>query len=352
MVILNEAKPKYDKLNELLEPYLLDIRFSNQVNIVIDLKEVLKKFFRPDISIENSQKTLIEEISSDILNIVGHYRNYFYKNGKYTTFYFVYSFDKCDIMISENAEYKKEYYEKYLNNENQQAVIAKKAAQVIERVCRNLPNVEFIESSKYDEFLVTKYLVSVFKQNELSIILTNDMIFHQLVYNQNVIILNLKGIKTELINFKNVLNILSKKDDIQFSANLYPLVLSIAGVKKYSITSVPGCAINKAITIINRLVLNDKIIDAPSVEVPIKFSELNSKDKLENIIINNSEKIISNYEFIRGDKLYSRNRLGITNATSTLENKIPSMSVLKSINAKVFTMFPLQLEMILKGERI
>lgn len=50
MVIFNEAKPKYEKLDELLNDQLQDIRFSNQVNIIIDLKEVFKKFFRPDIS--------------------------------------------------------------------------------------------------------------------------------------------------------------------------------------------------------------------------------------------------------------------------------------------------------------
>ena len=105
MVIFNEAKPKYTKLDELLEMYLNDIRFSNQVNIIVDVKELIRKFFRPDIIIDNrNRRSLIEEISSDIINTLGHYRNYFYKKGKYTTFYFLYSFDKCQTLLSENSD--------------------------------------------------------------------------------------------------------------------------------------------------------------------------------------------------------------------------------------------------------
>ena len=111
MVIFNEAKPKYEKLDELLEEYIQDIRLSNQVNIIIDLKEILKKFFRPDVTSDNfSHRALIEEISSDIINTVGHYRNYFYKKGKYTNFYFLYSYEKCEKLIAENPNYKKDYY--------------------------------------------------------------------------------------------------------------------------------------------------------------------------------------------------------------------------------------------------
>ena len=93
MVIFNEAKPKYEKLDELLENYNQDIRLANQVNVIIDVKEITKKFFRPDVSSNIfSEKALKEEISSDLINTIGHYRNYFYKKGKYTNIFLLYSY--------------------------------------------------------------------------------------------------------------------------------------------------------------------------------------------------------------------------------------------------------------------
>ena len=44
MVIFNEAKPKYEYLTMLLEDYINNIRYSNQVNIIVDLKEILRKW--------------------------------------------------------------------------------------------------------------------------------------------------------------------------------------------------------------------------------------------------------------------------------------------------------------------
>ena len=105
MVILNEAKPKHEHLDEILEDQLQDIRFSNQVNIIVDLKEILRKFFRPDIDAEIiPRRQLLEEISADIINTIGHYRNYFYKKGKYTTFYILYSKEKCEEILKDEIK--------------------------------------------------------------------------------------------------------------------------------------------------------------------------------------------------------------------------------------------------------
>ena len=147
MVIFNEAKPKYEKLDELFEPYILDIRFSNQVNIIVDLKEIAKKFLRPDVIASNPRSALIEEISSDMINVISHYRNYFYKKGKYTTFYFLYSFEKCEELKKKNPNYKETYYEKYFDNEEAKVSLIKNSIKVVEKVISVVPNAFFIETS-------------------------------------------------------------------------------------------------------------------------------------------------------------------------------------------------------------
>ena len=59
MVILNEAKPKYEKLDELLEAYNQDIRLSNQVNIIIDVKGNYKEILSPRCLITDFFKEII-----------------------------------------------------------------------------------------------------------------------------------------------------------------------------------------------------------------------------------------------------------------------------------------------------
>ena len=49
MIVLNESKIKYELLNELFRDYLEDIQFSTNTNIIVDLKEVIRKLFRPEI---------------------------------------------------------------------------------------------------------------------------------------------------------------------------------------------------------------------------------------------------------------------------------------------------------------
>lgn len=351
MVIFNEAKPKYEKLDELLESYNQDLRLSSQVNIIIDLKEIVRKFFRPDVNIENfSQKILIEEISSDILNTIGHYRNYFYKKGKYTNFFILYSYSKCEKLLALNPEYKDEYYNKYFDDNDERTDIIKRSIQVVEKVSSVISHVNFIDTSKYDEFIYAKYIKNTIKQNELILILSNDDIFFQLL-DTNTVVLNLKGIKSDILTTKNAISILTKKDDYTFSSNLIPLLLAISGHKKYSIKGISSIALIKGCNIIQHLLNKELIKDVNSIEIPIEFSKLDPKNKLELSLINNKDTIIKNYELIRLDSLLYSSKVIIANDFIS-NGKIGSSNYFKDLNSKIFTSFPLQIEMILKGEKL
>lgn len=353
MVILNEAKPKYEKLDELLEPYLINILFSNQINIIIDLKELLKKFFRPDITIDNYvEKILLEEISSDILNTIAHYRNYFYKKGKYSNFFLLYSKRQCSEFVNEFSKYKEDYYAKYFNNEEDPKVdIIRRVVSAVEKVVEVIPNAFFYDTSDFDEFLAAKYIISNKNKNELCIILSNDQMFYQLVSN-NVIILNLKGIKTELINPDNVIkNIINEKDEVNItiSNNLLPLVFALSGIKKYSIKNIPGFAVKKSIKLLEKLKAEGKVDDLPSINIPIDFSKLGDT-KLENELKNNAEIISKNYSLIRGDEIYAKNKIKLSSQILFTKKEIGTALLFRQLNSNVFTLFPLLIDMLLKGE--
>jgi len=344
MIILNEIKIKYDHLDTLLEEKLQDIRFSNNVNVIIDLKEIYRKFFRPNmLTVEGSKKLIIEEISSDVINIISHYRNYFYKKGKYSSFYFLYSKEECEIFKKIYPEYKKSHYEKHFDSieDADKIAILKKVTEVLEKIIPNIPNTIFINTSKYDEFVVAKFIVAKSNSNEINIVLSNDEVFTQLV-DGHTFLLNIKGINTDLVDSSNaVANITKSKSKL--SSNMIPFILAFGGTKHYSLNNFPGIALIKAVNIIEQLLKENSLSDNSFVEFP-EF------DKTQNtFILENYNELKLNYEIITGNKVLFSNTTDI----STLFNKPKaphSWNYFLELNSKIFTNFPLMLDMMLKGE--
>lgn len=371
MVILNEAKPKYEKLNELLDEKLMDIRFSTQVNVIIDLKEIIKKFFRPDINPRNySLPNLCEEITSDIFSTVGHYRNYFYKKGKYTNFYILDSIGRSSELDSMYDGYRKDFYDKYVGTKvnvdktNQDEYLKnidddeyKRYAleRIIKAVSLGLklfPHVYYISTSDFSDIAYAKLLIQNIKPNELVFILTNDQILFQLV-SKNVSIITTKGIKSELITPDNLYKTITNKDDGEpFSHELLPLVLSISGVKKYSIKNINNVAINKAIVIVKSLIDSGKLEQNGTIDFPINFSSLDKSNKVENILINNKDIISLNYNIIRGDLMMNKHKKVMLDKINADIARRYSIGEIKRLNETVFKNFPLQLDMLIKGERL
>lgn len=353
MIILNEAKPKYEKLDELLQSQLLDIRFSQQVNIFVDVKEITKKFFRPDISPQTQKPgLLIEEISADIINIISHYRNFFYKKGKYTSFYFLYSSKKCDEMIKLIPDYKKEYYEKYFDSEENEfkIKIIEKVIAIVKKVINYVPNCKFIDTSDYDELVYGKYLVGLTNPNEINLVLTNDQIMFQLI-NKHTFVLNLKGIKSKLITMENCIKELVGDDEVQATSNMLPLVLALAGNKKYAFKNIPSIATIKAVNIVENLLEKNLAIDIDSIDIPIQYPDLDESDKLQKVLIQNREKIAENYRLIRNDILLYSHESSLA-ANISIPKKTVGLNMFLDLNAKIFTTYPILLDMLLKGEKI
>lgn len=357
MIVLNEAKPKYDKLDELLDEPLTNIRFSNSVNMIIDLKDILKKFFRPDVSLENfSKRSIIETLTSDVINTIGHFRNYFYKKGKYSTFYILFSEKKCESLLKIYPSYKEDYYKKFFPDETadddikQKASIISAVVAAVKRIASLIPSVYYIDSSKFDELVYMKYIKEKLPTNELIFIFTNDEAAFQLI-SSNVFILTIKGIKSELVNEKNWTKILFNKDESDLSPGLAPLLFSISGIKRYSLKGIPHFALVKSYNIVNALLKAEKLVNADSVGFPLSIGTLDKENKVENLIIENWRDIVSLYIFIKQENTLYSNKL-IISSDFVYSKKLQSVEQLKDLNAKIFTTFPLQLDMLLKGEKV
>lgn len=358
MIIFNEAKPKYEKLDSLLEEKLMDVRLGTQINIIVDLKEIAKKFFRPDVCQDNYEiSQLCEEITSDIFSIVGHYRNYFFKKGKYTNFFFLNNIGKHEM--PEYPSYNKEFEFKYVysdetkdtNPDSFRALVLSKVVRACEKGLPMFPHVYVIKSFPYGDTAYCKSLISNLKTNELNIVITNDSALFPLV-SGNTVILTPKGIKSELVTPENVFNILTKKDeDIPFSSAMLPLVLSLSGLKKHSIEGIKGVALGKGLKIVESLITSGKIIDAPSVALPFEFTDLDPALRTEKILIENADIITDNYNLICAEEILSKHKLVIQTAVTPI-NRMYNINDIKKLNDVVFKNHPLQLDMMLKGEKI
>lgn len=350
MVIFREIKIKYDHLDIILEDQLRNIKYGNNVNVIIDLKEMIRKVYRPDMLDEdNITRSDIEELSSDIIGIASHYRNYFYKHGKYTSLYFLYSTSECKIMQDKFADYKKEHYEKYFNDPERgnRHSLVKKAIKISKSILNKVPNCQFIDSSDYDEFVMTKFLIQRAPGNELTLILSNDEIMAQLI-KDNVYMIDLKSIHSSLLTQENAISKLFKRST-PLSSNLISLVASILGTQRYSLHKIDQVGPYRAIKAIERLLETEKIMDTDYLTFPVKKESLDIKNTYERMIFDNYDQIVENFGIIRGDDILYSNQTNIKIKFNKPKQTF-SASYFLELNAKIFTTYPISIDMLLKGE--
>ena len=352
MVIFNEEKVKYEYLDLILLEKMSNIQFSSTVNVIVDVKEIFKKVFRPNVFPTRIPDLglLTQEITSDIIGIISHYRNYFYKHGKYTTFYFIYSENECEKLKTVFPKYKKEHYEKYYSSDDEKSKIRSRSMTAVKKFVNALPNSYYIDSSEFEDVTVLKYLTGKIPENQFTLLLTNDPHWFQ-VLSGNVFALNCKGIKSQIISYKNSVEYIGKLMDTEITPALIPFILAISGSKKYSIPNIKGIGEVRATAILQQLIQSGKIQNTTYLNFPLKIEDLNPENKNEKILIDNFETLKRNFLMISCvDILYS-NELNIMKLFNIAKPKLTE-NRLMDINAKLFTDFPINLEMLLKGEKL
>ena len=339
-----EGKPRYSLLDDLLKDPLNDITIGANVNIIVDLKQVYRKMFRNSIEIENTDpeylKLEVERITSDIIGIVSHYRNYFYKYGKKSKFYFVYSEQECSLLQQLNPDYKKEYYEKYFNSEENKEKIkllkrCNKALKIM--ISGYLPNCYYIESSDFDEMAYFKYIIEESSDSDLNIILSNDENTYQLVNIKNTYCLTLAGLDTKAVSKKTLYSILDIKEDL--NPGLYKVLLALSGNSRYSISGVGGYGFKRGAKLLKRLIDNGTLQNTEYLIFPLKDGDLTE----EQII-----KATNNFDVFTCDKIYNENKILIAKKFISYKKLINDDEV-NELNAQVFRNYPLDTAKLLRG---
>jgi len=342
---LFECNIKYELLTSMLEDYLNNIKYSNNVNVIIDLKSLYKKAYRTDVNtICSEQQIVIEDIASSVLNIIGHYRNFLYKSGKYSQFYIFYSTKECNTLKDINNKYKEYYYNKYINNTSEYLNmnnIIKSTTKQVQIVCKYLPDVFFIDTSKLDEFMYTNHLIrNIVNKNDLNIILSSDPIIYQTL-NKNTIAIDLKGNNSKVITETNVINYLTKSDKYKISGNLLNLVLSICGDEEYSLNKIEGYGYKKAANIIEGMVNENKLTDNIHMTYPTILNN-------HSLIANNQTIVEDNFKLVFPIDIAFQNNIQLTSSFVINKPKVTYKQFLE-LNNRIFLYYPLNITSLLKG---
>ena len=314
---------KYELLNSMLGEYLENIIYSNNINIIIDIHDVLSKLFKMEIDVTDPA-LFIEEFTSNIISIISHYRRFFFNKGKYTTFYFLYKV---------YPNYCSHFEEKYLSGNYKDYI--KQGIKNFRNICEYIPHVKYINTEKFGPFVYMKEIIDNTSIYNLNIILSNNINYGALLNNHSIM-LNIRNDFND-----NIVRYLTN-NQYSFSNELIPVLVSLIGSKKVSVDGITGIGKMKAGKIINNCIHSGELQNVAYFEPPFKFMK-------HPIIQENLTELEKKYFLFYPLELLFSNQ-------NTIENEITSVELYATIedfyqlNDVIFSHFSLNVQKLLAGE--
>lgn len=353
-IVLNSKKVKYAVLEPLIEKNLPSD--TQEVNIFISIETVLKQFYNPKLnetvnSLDSEDKFLL---SSEIINIVAHYRHFFYSRYNMPSNYFLYySSAKAFYNLTEDSNYRKDYYDKRLSSKSEFYTLnkmIKKNLELANILSEYLPNVHIIDTKSLEPSVLPYYIIN---NNEgvgglTNLILTNNQLDYQLANLDRTFILNLKMDDSEIISKDGLMAKMLKSSKIKNSTpldpNFYTSVLSISGYKPFNIDGLKGYGYTKVISKLEKAVTEGKISnDELSANMLLTCNQLFSDQKQIDVIK-------KNYKVLSYENLFKNmSPKELHNIDNQINNKSDNMSLLE-INRTYYERYPLMLIELMEGE--
>lgn len=358
--ILHSKKVAYKNFIPMIKPYVDRTKINQNVNIFIDLWDILKQLYNPKIiesfSLLNNEDRFT--ITSELINLVSHYRHYFGSRlEKYTTFYFFISSKESLYHKKIYKDYKKDFYEKRLNENNSifgnLNKIIMDTFKTMKIIMQFIPNCYFINTSSIDSNVIPYFIISESSDNDdLNIIISNDELQYQCLLLKNTLILELRGEKTRFSIREDIIdNLLSstKKTSSDYP-NILPdnlnIFLPFISQKNYNIESIKNMGITRALSFTEKMIEKDLIKP---------LSEYINNDILLNALkengLNDEEvnKYSMNYSLINFKEVIEKNRNTYVNIleSSLIDREDPEG--LRKMNEKYFSKSPILLNYCYEG---
>jgi hypothetical protein len=366
--ILNSKKIRYDKLNSLLDGYISQMDTYKQANIYVDLQSVIKQLYNDELlkqfqSVDDRNRIVIV---SEIVNLVGHFRNYFAtRKLMFTNFYFYYSFKESTYHKDIYSDYRSEYYEK--RNDPEHLIfgflnrVLIHSMKLVKTIMMYIPHCTFINTLDIEPSLIPYSIINSNRvsEDDINFILTNDKTYYQdLTLSKRTYILTIQGTeKSRLITKENVIDCIltqnkSKKNSSDFvnvTAETVKIVQPMIVNKDYELKAINRMGYARAFGIINKGIDN-ALLDNLSI--------LTGSPDYETIAEVMFKSNFDRETYIRNAKLLdhrkaSNEQFSEINKVIDMQNTyIEDPSSLMVANQEIFNRFPINLEFVFMGEDV
>lgn len=364
--IVNSKKLNYQKMSELVGPYINSRTYDKNITIYIDLNNIVKQLYAPNtLEIFSHIKTNGRlNLVVEIINIIGHYRHFFAsRTQKHTRFFLFYSDRESEYHTRVDKDYKELHYSKLHKDNIQYRDVnktIKSCMDIVKNIVKYVPNAFFIDTGKIEPTLIPHFIMketNIDHDKSFSLIISNDKIYRQLLKEKDkLLLLELRGVNnSKVISRENVLdNIFSKgtKKDINDFYNITYEVMDIYNLltdhKDQGYKSVPSYG---PVSIVKKL---DKLIETMEYS-PLKkydtesmvtsvINNLDSSDDRKSEILNRFKLFNHNYVIDQVNGPYLQNVL-----TSQILN-FDDPKELKRLNEEVFEHSYINIDYLFEGE--
>lgn len=257
--ILNMYKIRYEELNKMIQ-----FKEGKYLNIFINLNSVLNSFYNSKISAPtlrelNGKDTLI--FSSGIINIIAHYRHYFWKYYKVPTTFYIYYND--GNIPTKNKKYNPNYmhYQHIQRSENnpefgQMNMLFNKNIKLIKMIIEYIYDAYFIENNNVDiGIMIYKIIQDTSGPDRQNLILTRDKYDFQLIrynpINTGLIYMVPKHIRWMSPN-DIMQKVVNSDNDFGNYINYLGLLYAIGGIPSRSLAGIKGIGVKKAFKLIKK----------------------------------------------------------------------------------------------------
>lgn len=366
--ILNSKKIRYDKLNSLLDGYISQMDTYKQANIYVDLQSVIKQLYNDELlkqfqSVDDRNRIVIV---SEIVNLVGHFRNYFAtRKLMFTNFYFYYSFKESTYHKDIYSDYRSEYYEK--RNDPEHLIfgflnrVLIHSMKLVKTIMMYIPHCTFINTLDIEPSLIPYSIINSNRvsEDDINFILTNDKTYYQdLTLSKRTYILTIQGTeKSRLITKENVIDCIltqnkSKKNSSDFvnvTAETVKIVQPMIVNKDYELKAINRMGYARAFGIINKGIDN-ALLDNLSI-----LTGSPDYETIAEVMFNSNsdrETYIRNAKLLDHRKASNEQFSEINKVIDMQNTYIEDPSSLMVANQEIFNRFPINLEFVFMGEDV
>lgn len=272
---INIHKLKYRVLEDIIPEF--PSKF-NTMNIVIDLNSLIRRLFAPNNPVVITAPQHEVSLAASIINLVAHYREYFFRKELFTKFYLIYNYD----VPKNSEEYYKNYGHSYYRKISGKSPTTSDIANYVTRnislaqdVLRYVNDANIINMNEVDQCVIAKYLLdNKAEDNHINMIMSTDDLWFQLLNIPKTMVLYPKRDDSMIFLKGGIGGIAKSLARFKLNENATSLYHCVKGIKTRGIPGMDDAnEILKEISRVgyNRITLNiDMFLDSTNLGGDIK----------------------------------------------------------------------------------